>query len=769
MTSSLRDVPIKRKLMLVVLLTTTFALLLMCAALIIYEVLTFRRELTTNTGVLAQIVGSNSAAALAFDNPEDADQSLSALAAEKQISAAALYDTAGNLFAHFPPDVSATEFPARPGADGHEYRMDHLLMFHPVTEGGKRQGTIYLQADLGQMFERIRVYGVLVLIVGACSIAAALVFSTTLQRRISVPIVELAGAARAVSERQDYAVRAVKHGTDEIGDLTDAFNQMLTRIGETTAALSASEERLRLALEGSQMGTWDWDLVANRLSWDDYMFPLLGVKRETFEGTPGSSYQNMHPDDRARVQQVTRDALEHRENLSVDFRVIAPDGTIRHMASRGRAFYDSSGRPVRMNGVSMDVTQSKETEEALKHAKEAAEAANNAKDNFLAILSHELRTPLTPVLATVAMLEDEGNAPVHLRRELETIRRNVEVEARLIDDLLDVTRIARGKLELHRQQADVHSLLEHAVQTYLMGEATTKNLRVSMQVRAGATQLSVDSSRITQVFWNLFQNACKFTPEGGGISISVFNEKGQRAPALQDGDTPNATELVIEIGDTGIGVDAEVLPRIFDAFEQGERSRTRVFGGLGLGLAISRAIIELHGGTLTAWSEGRDKGTKFTIRLPNATDAVVTPHGIRDPVNAPAPLPAARSLRILLVEDHPDTARQLQRLLERAGYEVTLASSVREALAAAAGKDKLTPFELLISDLGLPDGTGHHVMRELSSLYGVPGIALSGYGMEADVQESLAAGFLRHFTKPVDWVELKATIRKLAAAISPTP
>ena len=202
MTPSLRDVPIKRKLMLVVLLTTTFALLLMCAALVIYEVLTFRQELTTNTGVLAQIVGSNSAAALAFDDPEDADQSLGTLAAEKQISAAALYDAGGHLFAHFPPSVPATAFPLRPGADGHEWLMDHLLVFQPVTEGGKRQGTIYLQADLGQMFARIRIYGLLVVIVGGCAIAGALIFSTSLQRRISVPVVELAATTPGMRSRR---------------------------------------------------------------------------------------------------------------------------------------------------------------------------------------------------------------------------------------------------------------------------------------------------------------------------------------------------------------------------------------------------------------------------------------------------------------------------------------------------------------------------------------------------------------------------------------
>ena len=764
----LRDTPIKRKLMLVILLTSSFALFLMGSALITYEIVTFRRSLAVNMGVLAQIVGSNSTAALAFQDQKSAQEILGAFSAEQQINVAAIYDKDGRIFARFPPGTPLDDIPVRPGSVGHAFEKAHLVMFQPITQEGTRLGTIYLQADLSEMYSRVSVYGALLLLVTACSFLGAIALTATLQRRITVPILELADVATAVSERQDYSVRGTKHGNDEIGQLTEAFNQMLTRIGVSNAALSASEERLRLALEGSQTGTWDWNLLTGRVLWDDYMYPLFGRTKEDFDGTSESFTKFVHPEDRAELERATRDALEKKTDYDVAFRIVDVDGTIRHMASRGRAFYAASGEPVRMSGVSMDVTASKQNEEELSRAKEAAEAANKAKDNFLAILSHELRTPLTPVLAAVALLEDDENIPPHVLRELEMIRRNIEVEARLIDDLLDVTGIVRGKLQLNRQVVDVRSLLEHAMQNYCAGAAAKKNLRVSMEIAATETHVLADGSRMTQVFWNLLQNSCKFTPEAGTIDIRVYNEFSD-ALATDDsaanGIETSGAALVVEIRDSGIGISSENMPLIFNAFEQGERARTRVFGGLGLGLAISRAIVELHGGTISAESEGKDKGAKLVIRLHTVRPPSLPRDSAKPPPIAGTTTPA-RSLRVLLVEDHADTAHQLTRLLRSAGHEVTLAGSIREAQELIATTEQESPersFNILISDLGLPDGSGHDLMRDLVRHHPMPGIALSGYGMNDDIRDSMDAGFSRHLTKPVNWQELKTAIQKIAA------
>src|SRR6185503_12410992 len=254
MRAWLRDLPIKRKLILVILLTSTFALWLMGTALITYEFVTFRRSLAANMSVLADIVGTNSTAALAFDDPANAREILAALSAENQVTAAALYDQKGNLFARFPESMATSQFPSQPGPDGGKFDRNHLVMFQPIAQGGTRLGTIYLQADLGQMYARFRVYGTLLVVVSAFAFLGALALSARLQRQISTPILDLAGVAAAVSDRQDYSVRGTVHGADEIGQLTAAFNHMLARIGESRSALAASEERLRLALEGSQMG-----------------------------------------------------------------------------------------------------------------------------------------------------------------------------------------------------------------------------------------------------------------------------------------------------------------------------------------------------------------------------------------------------------------------------------------------------------------------------------------------------------------------------------
>jgi PAS domain S-box-containing protein len=763
MSFHLRDQPIKRKLTVVILLTTTLALLLMGTGLITYELVTFRRTLVGNMNVLADIVGDNSSAALEFDNVAEAEEILAALAAEPQITAASLYKPDGSLFARYPARAPLDDFPVQAAPAGYRFDQTHFVMFDEIIYQGKRVGTIFLQADLGQMYNRFQVYGMLLLFVGAFSVLGAMSLSRGLQHRISEPVLQLARMAQAVSERQDYSIRGTKFGSDELGQLTDAFNQMLTRIGESSAALMTSEERLRLALEGSQTGTWDMNLQTGRLFWDDYMFGLYRRSKEEFDGTIDSMMTFVHPDDVARVRQEVRRALDEKHDLNVLFRVVDHDGEVRHITARGRAMYDAEGRPVRMTGVSMDVTVTKRAEEALNRAKEAAEAANKAKDEFLAVLSHELRTPLTPVLAAVAMLEEDKAVPQHIHEEIELIRRNIEVEARLIDDLLDVTAIVRGKIVLNRHLVDVRQLLEHAMQNYCSATAERKQLDVTIDVTATDTHVLADSSRMTQVFWNLLQNACKFTPRGGAIHIRMFNEPALHSGNGSSGAADHQPDLVVAIRDTGIGISAEAIPRIFDAFEQGERSRTRQFGGLGLGLAISRAIVDLHGGSLTANSEGKDRGAELIIRLrtvaPKAAEAAT-------PQRLPASSTPAPRVRILLVEDHNDTADQLVRLLQRDGHSVTRAGDVREARRHLdeACPDGSCAFDLLVSDLGLPDGSGHDIMREVASRFSMPGIALSGYGMKEDVDASLSAGFCRHITKPVDWAELRAAID---AAVAP--
>jgi signal transduction histidine kinase/CheY-like chemotaxis protein len=383
-----------------------------------------------------------------------------------------------------------------------------------------------------------------------------------------------------------------------------------------------------------------------------------------------------------------------------------------------------------------------------REARAEAEAANEAKDRFLATLSHELRTPLTPVLAIASSLAADELIPPGPRRQLETVRRNVELEARLIDDLLDLTRIARGKLDLRQEVTDLRAVVEHTIEISCAREIAAGRLRVVTELAAEDHRLWADPSRLTQVLWNLLSNAVKLTPAGGAITVRSRLEPER---------------LVLQVSDTGVGIEPEAMPSIFEAFEQGRSRGPSRTGGLGLGLAISKAIAEMHGGTLSAASEGHGRGATFTLILPRGRDLPATAEAPEAPLvsgEVQNPKSKIQNLRILLVEDHADTAEAMADLLRLLGHEVTVAGDVATALAAGEAVASRGGLDLLVSDLGLPDGSGLDVMRALAR-FGVPGIALSGYGMEEDVRRSHEAGFSRHLTKPVGLPALESAISQL--------
>ena len=384
----------------------------------------------------------------------------------------------------------------------------------------------------------------------------------------------------------------------------------------------------------------------------------------------------------------------------------------------------------------------KRQEELQKTNLELAEKArsNLAKDQFLAMLSHELRTPLTPVLASALALESQPALPEEIHDSLQMIRRNVELEARLIDDLLDLTRIGRGKVQLNFEVVDAHSLLQNALDI-CQAEIDRKQLVRSLHLAAQKVHLHADPARLQQIFWNLINNAVKFTPKDGWISISTSNDSNE--------------QLRVEIADSGLGIEPESLPKIFDAFEQGGRTQ---LGGLGLGLAISKILVEAHKGTITAQSAGRNKGATFTLVFPTCekTEARTSPAVLPT-------VPARHSKRILLVEDHEDTNRSLTNLLQRRGYQVHSALNFQSALDLSA-KEK---FDVLISDLALPDGSGVDLIRTLQSRRPVLGIALTGFGMEGDIREGREAGFQHHLVKPIDLNKLDLLIQQNANIPSP--
>jgi len=368
--------------------------------------------------------------------------------------------------------------------------------------------------------------------------------------------------------------------------------------------------------------------------------------------------------------------------------------------------------------------------------------ANAAKDQFLALLSHELRSPLSPVIAMVGELEAEVPDSPPVREALEVVRRNVELEARLIDDLLDVTRISKGKLQLTFETISIHQILQRAYEI-CRNEIEAKNLEVEFHLRASDAYVEGDPARLQQVFWNLIKNSVKFTPEQGRITIETLN--------------PTTHKIEARILDTGIGIEPEKIDKIFNAFEQGA-DITRRFGGLGLGLAISKALIDAHGGKIRVQSSGKDKGATFSVELNTVPDPIAHDGDGQDQhVDRKIEPVALSHRRVLVVDDHHDTCIGMKRMLERRGYEITLAHSAEQAVE----KVRTEEFDLLISDIGLPDRSGYDLMREVRLNKDLPGIALSGFGSEQDINLAREAGFAEHLTKPINFERLEKTIQSL--------
>lgn len=402
-------------------------------------------------------------------------------------------------------------------------------------------------------------------------------------------------------------------------------------------------------------------------------------------------------------------ALENDEGRPGGFCMLVHDGTQRHLAA-----------------------------EALQAAKEEADRANQAKDRFLAVLSHELRTPLAPITTAVHVLEKVAQVDGRHRDLLPMIRRNVALEARLIDDLLDLTAINAGKINLQRERVDMHQLAR-AVVNMVQQSLEDKAIVLDLQLEARRPWVVADQARMQQVLWNIIRNAAKFTPRGGRVLVRTFNIDGS---------------FILACTDSGIGIQSEALPRIFRPFEQADDEVSRSYGGLGLGLAIAQGLMQEHGGRIAASSDGRGLGATFTISLPTAAEDMPQTPGPQG--QAPA-LAGADRKRVLLVEDNEDAAAALAMCLEEYGYVVHHVATCADALRTAGAQT----FDAVLTDLGLPDGSGIEVGRALAGR--LPVVALSGYGREQDRRRSAEAGFAAHLVKPADPAEVHAKLTQVLA------
>ncbi|MCC7543963.1 MAG: response regulator [Aquabacterium sp.] len=413
---------------------------------------------------------------------------------------------------------------------------------------------------------------------------------------------------------------------------------------------------------------------------------------------------------------------------------------------------DAQGRHTGFCKIVRDGTAGHEQGIALLRAKDDAEQANRAKDRFLAVLSHELRTPLMPIASAAHILQNAVEVPDKFKNLLPMIQRNVALEARVIDDLLDVTVITQGKLVLKKAWVDMHSLLL-AVVEMLADQVRDKGVVLSVELAEGQATVWADEARIQQVLWNVIRNAIKFTPAGSEVKVRTSVSQGV---------------FQMTCADKGIGIEEDALSRIFQAFEQADEDISKRFGGLGLGLAIARGLVAEHNGLISAYSAGRGKGATFTVSLPcvDAEEDARTDKGVKAKVPTPALRPerspgatnGVRKLpRILLVEDNPDAATALSLSLQVHDYEVTTVHSCADALRQVQSSQ----FDLVVTDLGLPDGSGIDIGKALRGT--TPVIALSGYGFEQDLKQSDEAGFAAHLVKPVDVDAIHTIMQKVLA------
>jgi len=378
-------------------------------------------------------------------------------------------------------------------------------------------------------------------------------------------------------------------------------------------ALVESEKQLRRALDAGRMGTWSWDLRSNEVVWSSGLEAIHGLAPGTFPGTFDAFTSEIHPDDRKVVAQSIERTLQSRGQHHIEYRIVRADGAVRWVEGQGQLLRDESGAPVRMVGICSDTTERREAEEALRRSAHALEVADRRKDEFLATLGHELRNVLAPVVIGAQLLHDAGSDPDLTEEAATVIHRQVVVLTRLVDDLLDVSRIAEGKIELRRELADLAAILRTAIE---IARPAIDEMQHELVVDLPAESVMVEGDvvRLAQVFANLLNNAAKYTEPSGTIHVAASREDG---------------EIVVSVRDTGIGMAPDVLPDVFEMFMQTAAGHARSRGGLGIGLTLVKRLVELHGGSVTAKSEGSGHGSEFAVRLPAPAVAAAAVEDLR--------------------------------------------------------------------------------------------------------------------------------------------
>lgn len=528
---------------------------------------------------------------------------------------------------------------------------------------------------------------------------------------------------------------------DEHGEVVAIIHNAndVTEQHRTEAALRESEERLRLALAAGEMGTWLWRIESDEQILDDSLARLMGRGAAEEVTSLEHFLATVVEEDRPRVREAIAGSAQRGSDMDVEFRVVWPDGSLHWLKDQGK-YFGGDGHPAFMAGACVDITERKAMEQTLREA-------DRRKDEYLAMLAHELRNPLAPIANALHILRTTGGQGEAAPTAISMMERQVEHVVRLVDDLLDVSRISRGNIELRREPVELAAVIRDAADA---ARPLYESRELSLALPARPVYVDADFTRLVQVVSNLLQNAAKFTHTDGRVWLTL-----EKAP----GGERRRPEALIRVRDNGVGLAADDRKRIFEIFTQVDASRQRSRGGLGIGLSLVKNLVELHGGTVEVHSAGLRRGSEFVVCLPLAADQPSRPVA-PTPATAGGEKADGASHRILVVDDNRMAADSMAMLLELAGHEVHARYGGAEAISAA---EELAP-ELVVLDIGMPDLDGYEVCRRIrQQSWGreIAVAALTGWGQDEDRRRTEAAGFDAHLVKPVAHKKLKELIATL--------
>jgi PAS domain S-box-containing protein len=781
--SFIKNSSIQRKLTFVIVCTSLVGLSLACLSFDLYERSSFRAAMTSELSVLADTLGANTAASLAFNDRESAKEMLNSLDAERHIVAAVLYDVHAKVFAEYRREGIGSQVAVPlPHNDGEQFGKNSLILFRTVSFRGEKTGTMAIISDLGALQAKMRQYTKISFLVILISILVTYFVSSRLLRLITEPILHLAQVAATVTAKEDYALRALPRGDDEVGALIGSFNEMLERIQERDAALKIAKDDLELRVQARteelQSEVKERMRAEESLSEErkvlralidnvpDFMYVKdadcrfllanLAVARQMGAKTPeellGKSDFDFYPPELAATfyedeQNVIRSgqAVVNREEKGVD-----SHGNESEIMTTQVPLRDKNGRVTGLVGIGHDITHLKKVQEEMKVAREAAEAASRAKSEFLANMSHEIRTPLNGVMGMTDLALETDLTPEQ-REYLETVKMSGDSLLTVINDILDFSKIEAGKIDLEAIDFNLRNDLETTLRTLAL-RADEKGLELMCEVAPEVPEIvRGDSNRLRQILMNLVGNAIKFT-DHGEIAVKVQVESKEGLDSL----------CHFTVADSGIGIPEDKRELIFMPFSQADSSTTRKYGGTGLGLTISTRLVQMMGGKIWVESEvGRGSQFHFTTRLGAADSKKIK-------VGTIAPPELLRGVKVLVVDDNRTNRRILDGMLVCWQMKPTSVEGGREALAElSAAREAGEPYRLILTDMHMPLMDGFALVEQIRNspeLSTATIMMLTSAGHRGDAARCQELGVSAYLLKPIRQSELREAVARVLGA-----